>query len=122
MSPYPLRVVAAGGNCANPGEVCQPAEYCKAVDGLSICNARADKNAECSATVPCKPNLRCAGTCMDKVANNAACTSDDECATGYCNPYAPASVGRTCLPGLSFAPFAPSCEAYFGPSAMPGGG
>jgi hypothetical protein len=120
----PERVVAAGANCANPGEVCQPTEYCKTADGLSVCAARGDKNAACSATLPCKPSFRCgaAATCADKAAANAPCTIDDECATGYCNPYAPASVGNTCLPGLSFSPFSPSCEAYFGPSPTPDGG
>jgi hypothetical protein len=118
----PLRVVAAGANCANPGEVCSSAEYCRAADGLSVCSARADKNAACSASLPCKPAFRCAGTCLDKVAANAPCTIDDECTTGYCNPYAPTSVGNTCLPGLSFSPFSPSCEAYFGPTPAPADG
>jgi hypothetical protein len=118
----PVRVVAAGANCANPGERCQPAEYCKAADGLSVCSASADKNAACSAMVPCKPAFRCNTTCVDKAAVNAACTTDDDCTTGYCNPYAPSGVGRTCLPGLIFAPFAPSCEGYFGPSSPPADG
>jgi hypothetical protein len=113
----PPRVVAAGANCANPGETCQPSEFCKPADGIAVCSARADKGTACSAALPCKPNLRCDGsTCVDKLAANAACAGDDDCLSGYCNPYPPTGVGRTCLPGLSFAPFAPSCEAYFGPS------
>jgi hypothetical protein len=118
----PQRVVAAGANCANPGEVCQPTEYCKVADGLSVCAARGDKNAACSLALPCKPSFRCNATCVDRAAANAPCTVDDECATGYCNQYPPATVGKTCLPGLSFSPFSPSCEAYFGPSPTPDGG
>ena len=112
----PQRVVSPGGNCANPGEICPAAEYCHPSDGLMICSARPDKDAACSADLPCKPNLRCSGTCVDKLAANAPCATDDDCQTGYCNPYPPTGGGRTCLPGLSFAPFAPSCDAYFGPA------
>ena len=57
---------------------------------------------------------------MDKLPANAPCGTDDDCPTDYCNPYPPAGVGRTCLPGLSFAPFAPTCDAYFGPSTTAG--
>jgi hypothetical protein len=116
----PLRVVGAGANCANPGEVCPPNEYCRPDNGLMICSARPDKGAACSVELPCKPNLRCGGTCVDKLGANAACTGDDDCLSGYCNPYPPSNGGRTCLPGLSFAPFAPSCDAYFGPSSTGG--
>jgi hypothetical protein len=116
----PLRVVAAGANCANPGEVCPPNEYCRAADGLAVCSARPDKGAACNVELPCKPNLRCSDTCVDKLPANSPCGTDDDCQTGYCNPYPPASAGRTCLPGLSFAPFAPTCDAYFGPSTTPG--
>ncbi len=120
----PLTVVGAGRNCANPGEVCQPNEYCRPSDSLMICTARPDKGASCSLDVPCKPNLRCSGTCVEKMPVNAACVEDDDCVSGYCNPYPPPGGGRTCLAGLSFAPFAPTCEAYFGPSttAVPDGG
>ncbi len=118
----PVRVVAAGGNCANPGERCQPTEFCRAEGGLSVCGARADKGAACSATAPCKPTLRCATTCVDKAAIAAACSNDEECLSGYCNPYPPAAGGRTCLNGLSFSPFSPSCEAFFGPSPTPADG
>jgi hypothetical protein len=114
----PLRVVSPGGNCANPGEVCPASEYCHPAEGLMICSARPGKDAACGAELPCNPTLRCSGTtCVEKVAANGACAADADCQSGYCNPYPPSGVGRTCLPGLSFAPFAPSCDAYFGPSS-----
>ena len=112
-------MVGAGANCANPGEICQPTEYCRTADGLSVCSARPDKGAACNGDLPCKPNLRCSETCVDKLAANAPCSADDDCLTGYCNPFPPSGAGRTCLPGLSFAPFAPTCDAYFGPSSTP---
>jgi hypothetical protein len=119
----PLRVVAAGANCANPGEVCQPNEFCRPGDGIAVCSARADRASSCRVDLPCRPNLRCGDAiCVDKLGLNAACATDDECASGYCNRYPPSGMGPTCLPGLIFAPFAPTCEAYFGHSATPDAG
>ena len=111
------RQVAAGGNCANPGDTCIPDELCQAAGGVSVCMPKRDRDAGCSTAQPCKTAFRCQGTCMDKVAVGAACAADDDCQSGYCNLYPPAGVARTCLPGLSFSPFSPSCEAYFGASA-----
>ena len=116
----PLRMVAAGGNCANPGEVCPTTEYCRSDSGLAVCTGRPDKGAACSDSLPCRPTLRCDGTCQDKLAANSPCQKDDDCTTDYCNPHPPASAGPTCLPGLIFAPFAPTCDAYFGPSSSSG--
>jgi hypothetical protein len=110
-----LRPISSGGNCGNPGEVCPDTEYCQPSTGFSICTKRQDKGAICSDAAPCLPTLRCeAGTCVDKVATSASCQSDDECQTGYCNPYPPAGASRTCALGLGFSLDSPSCNAYFG--------
>ena len=69
----PLRMVPAGGNCANPGEVCPATEYCRADSGLAVCTGRPDKGAACSASLPCRPTLRCDGTCQDKLGANSPC-------------------------------------------------
>jgi hypothetical protein len=119
----PLRVVAAGANCANPGEVCQPNEFCRPADGIAVCTPRADRTMSCHAALPCRPNLRCGdAVCVEKLGTGAGCGTDADCASGYCNRYPPAGTGPTCLAGLGFAPFAPTCEAYFGASSPPDGG
>lgn len=106
------RMVASGAGCANIGEFCPPAEYCTNASGLYMCTKAQAKGAACSATQPCDPAFRCATTCVDKVPAGAACTSDDECTTRFCNPFVKPGQTRTCIPGLNFAVGSASCDAY----------
>jgi hypothetical protein len=110
-----LRMISSGGNCGNPGEVCPDTEYCKPATGFSVCTKRQDKGAICSDVLPCLPTLRCeANACVEKIAQNEACQSDDQCQSGYCDPYPVSGMPRTCALGLGFARSSPSCDAYFG--------
>lgn len=108
------QTVAAGGNCANPGEICDGDQICAPSAGLYLCTPKQGSGASCSATAPCVAALRCAGTCMAKVANGGACATADDCTSGYCDLYPPAGMAATCLTGLNFAAFSPSCNAFFG--------
>ena len=52
--------------------------------------------------------------CIPKLALDIECAGDDDCLSGYCDPYPPAGRARTCATGLNFARFSPSCDGYFG--------
>jgi hypothetical protein len=110
------KVVAASAGCANIGEVCPMGQYCGLVMGVHSCVTRQDKGRPCSTSEPCKEAFRCAGTCVDRLPIGMACTSHDECASGFCNPY----VERICAPGLSFGLGSHACKAYTG--ELPDGG
>ncbi|HEY0712501.1 MAG TPA: hypothetical protein VGF45_07500, partial [Polyangia bacterium] len=62
--------VAMGAFCANPGEVCIATESCRpgATAGVLQCLPKAAMGAACTPTEPCADTLRCAGTCVEKVA------------------------------------------------------
>jgi hypothetical protein len=113
-----LRVVASGGGCANIGERCQPNEFCTNdnPNQLFLCVRRVEQGAPCSLSHPCADGLRCRDVCVPKLENPGACMVDEDCQSGYCTRYV---SGKTCGPGLTFSPGAPSCEAY---SSVPDGG
>jgi hypothetical protein len=103
------REVSAGGNCANPGELCPKGEFCQPMMGISVCSKRKEKGAMCTEAEPCGEALRCKDTCVERTAVNLACASDDECDSGYCSPHV-----KRCLLGLNFAAGSPSCDAFEG--------
>jgi hypothetical protein len=115
----PLRIVAAGANCGNPGEVCSKGEFCRPDVGFSVCAKQQDKGMTCNVSQPCMPQYRCAegGSCVDGMPLMAPCSTDGDCASGYCDPYPLTGMPRTCAPGLSFAFNTPSCQVYFGKRA-----
>jgi len=114
-----------GQGCANPGEVCNPADsYCATAPGGAspTCLAKAAQTETCSATLPCVPAMRCDGTtstCVPRALATDSCTVNDDCATAapYCDPY----VGNHCDVGLSFAGGAAACADYGGGGSGTGG-
>jgi hypothetical protein len=113
-----LKMVAANANCGNPGERCPAEQYCKQGDGFFSCTARNAAGAVCSINAECTEDLRCRGTaCIAKLPLDSECSRDDDCVSGYCDPYPPAGRPRTCATGLNFARFSPSCDGYFGATA-----
>lgn len=113
-----LKTVEANANCGNPGERCPAAQYCKQGDGFFSCAPRMTmEGGTCSTNTECADILRCRGAiCVAKLGLDMACAGDDDCLSGYCDPYPPAGRGRTCATGLNFARFSPSCDGYFGTS------
>ena len=86
--------------------------------GFSVCTKQQEKSLACNVNQPCMPQYRCAeGICVDGMPLMAACSSDSECASGYCNPYPLTGSPRTCAPGLNFGFNSPSCQVYFGKRA-----
>lgn len=97
---------AKGDDCNSKGDVCGAGLFCTPTD--KICGGRPDAaGKECAATRPCIETLSCAnidpdtqkGTCSEKAATKATCTSDSECKSGFC-----ALVGdsKLCLENFSF--------------------
>jgi hypothetical protein len=111
--------VSSGGGCANIGESCPKGEYCSMATGLFFCTPKQKVGMPCSTAQPCTEGLRCRdGTCDVQLAAGENCLRDDDCQTGYCNPYVLPATPQKCTPGLGFAYQSPSCIAYMtsGPS------
>src|SRR4051812_34920727 len=104
--------VAGGAGCANIGERCPKGEYCTNATGIYVCTRRLDPGATCSEAAPCIETYRCRSMCLPRLEVGTKCTSDDDCESGYCNPYVLPGTTRTCGPGLTFSNQAPSCLAY----------
>jgi hypothetical protein len=111
--------IASGGGCANPGETCPGDEYCRPGAGFAMCTKRHERAAVCDGTELCQADLRCRGTCMDRLADGNACDHDDDCQSGYCNQYTRPGAPHTCTRGLSFGTDSPVCDAYFGVVSTP---
>lgn len=100
--------VAAGGGCANIGEVCPRGSFCGGSTGVFVCQAKMDLAWPCSDTVPCLETLRCAGgLCVAQLGLGELCAVDQDCSTGFCDPYA-----KRCAGDLRFANGTPSCQAF----------
>jgi hypothetical protein len=103
-----LRQVGPGEGCANIGEYCAQGYTCSASSGVWMCVARAGIGAACSAESACLENLRCAnGACADGLAIGLVCQKDEDCASGFCEPYA-----HKCGNDIRFAPETPACLAF----------
>ncbi len=101
------KLVAAGGACSNPGEVCGVGQFCvRQPTTFWACSARLAQGAACDASNRCLENLRCsAGTCQPALAASEACTADADCASPLiCDP-----VQSKCSGSVNFS-F--SCVGY----------
>jgi len=105
--------------CADPGSVCVAGEYCEKLDATTFqCVARAGSGQACGAQPDgmknplCVDSLRCvAGKCEAKVAPGMSCTTNGDCDTGLCDPFA-----MKCRTEIRFAADSPGCNAYLGVS------
>ena len=74
-------VVDPGQRCVEPGETCSDGFYC---DGTN-CVAGKPAGESCTLTRECAPEAFCLdGTCSDRLATQASCDADEECASGIC--------------------------------------
>lgn len=80
-------VVSGGDRCADTAKVCDEGYYCNGTH----CVALQEHGDECSAELPCAPDLRCStegddeGSCIRRLAAGEACVHHDDCDTGLCN-------------------------------------
>ena len=95
-----------GGNlCTAPDATCVTGYHCSSD---SHCLQDEPMGSNCSAVDPCLAELLCtAGTCVDKLANRTACTSDDECLNGICLQGTDGS--QQCASSQILAPSEPFC-------------
>jgi hypothetical protein len=114
-----LKVVPSGSGCANIGERCQADEFCTNDNPnmLYMCMHRLPEGAPCSPSRPCASSFRCQNTCVRKLKLQDPCNNDEDCETGYCDPYT--SVPK-CGAGLSFASESTSCKAYMSSTPVRG--
>lgn len=98
-------VVLQGGGCANIGEVCPVGSYCGNSEGVFVCQPKLDLAAACGPTLPCLESLRCSGgLCVTQLGLGELCEADQDCATGFCEPYA-----RKCAADVRFANGSAAC-------------
>jgi hypothetical protein len=81
-------MVAQGEGCANTGETCPPGFYCGNSAGVPLCVTKVDLGGFCD-TAPCLENLRClGGACAVQLGIGQVCAVDQDCESGFCEPYA----------------------------------
>lgn len=87
-------IVGGGMECTDPTSVCDEGFYC---DGTN-CLALRTEGRECSASMPCAPELKCVGeegaqVCEAKAATGEPCATGDDCVSGICSLPAGAAEG-----------------------------
>lgn len=90
-----------GEGCANPGETCEASSFCNTTKKPQVCTPRSGKGDACSKSIPCQADLRCAGTCVDKLGSGESCApGSDDCAAAapYCEPSTSKCVGAVFFP------------------------
>ena len=107
------KTVAQGAPCANIGETCPQNFFCgDSGGGVLLCVTKVGLGGACT-DAPCLENLRCtAGFCAMQLDFGQACTLDQDCSSGFCEPYA----GK-CALDIRFAPGNFDCIALGGPSS-----
>jgi hypothetical protein len=112
------RVVPAGGQCANVGDVCSPGEFCRPLGASYLCSPRAAKAAACGEGGPCLESLLCReGACVEKSLPGTACIKHDDCQTGYCS-----ISSNKCASSLIFGEGTDACRLYVGAFSAPDAG
>lgn len=103
-------MVLAGAGCANLGETCPTGYFCGSSNGVLICEGRPGLAELCDASTPCLETLRCsAGMCLAQLGLGELCAADQDCDTGFCEPYA-----HKCADDVRFAQGTPACIAMGG--------
>lgn len=104
-------VVTKGAGCANIGEICPQGFYCSDASGVWVCSGKVGMGVACNASTLCLENLRCAaGVCSAQLGIGDACTADQDCSSGFCEPYA-----AICAEDVRFANGSAACIASAGP-------
>jgi hypothetical protein len=103
-------MVGQGEGCANVGEYCPPGFYCGNPTGVYVCMSKVALNGACDGSLPCLEGLSCVGgTCGTPLDIGYACTSDQDCGSEFCEPYA----GK-CAQDVRFANGSAACIAMGG--------
>jgi hypothetical protein len=104
------KVVAQNAQCANIGELCPQGSYCSFATGVWVCTDKVGLGGACGAA-PCLETFRCIGTaCAVQLGIGEVCTVDQDCDSGFCEPYA-----AKCALDVRFANGSAACIAMGGP-------
>jgi hypothetical protein len=104
------KTVAQGAGCANIGEVCPQGFYCGGVTGVLVCAVKMGLGGACDAANPCLETLRCVvGACAVQLGIGDDCAVDQDCDSGFCEPYA-----AKCALDVRFANGSAACIAMGG--------
>ncbi len=98
----PVGTETKGGDCTSSR--CAPGLFCSSADKICF-DGRGEGSACDPVSNPCKTTLLCEGAlCVGKRGANSDCTSDDQCASGFCAlvPEGTNKTRRICLSELSF--------------------
>ena len=108
----------SGDICGDPGDQCQGDSYCAAQTGAAPqCIATPAVGGACSQTIPCGASNRCVnGQCAARAGMGAACATNDDCTSGFCDTYPPAQ----CATEVSFGRGGDDCKGILGTNE-PGG-
>ncbi len=104
--------VLQGAGCGNAGEICPVGYYCgtSATTRALTCQTKVGLGGACSDAVPCLENLRCsANVCIAQSDYGEDCTVDQDCSSGFCEPFA-----FLCGDDIRFANGNPACLAMGG--------
>ena len=106
--------VGPGKGCANIGEYCSQGFVCETSRGIAMCVARANKEAACTSDDSCLEALRCAGgVCVEGLGIGVACEADEDCDSGFCEPFA-----FKCGNDIRFASGSPACQNFQASAAV----
>lgn len=111
------KLVDPGAGCANIGETCRPPGFfCSNAISIWVCTSKVALGGACAdaapptPAIPCLENLRCsAGFCAMQLAFGEVCSVDQDCSSGFCEPYA-----GLCAQDVRFANGNPDCVAMGG--------
>jgi hypothetical protein len=108
---------AQGEGCANIGEYCPQGFYCGDSLGVKACIPRVGLMSTCNEVMAinkpvilCAEVLRCVGeVCIQQLGIGETCAGHQDCASGFCEPYA-----LKCGEDLRFANGSAACIAISG--------
>ena len=108
------KLVPLGAGCANIGEICAPGAFCSNASGIWMCTAKVGVQGDCTVS-PCVESLRCAaGLCVSRLDTGLPCATDDDCTSGFCEPYA-----GLCAADVRFANGSAACAAMSANTLLP---
>jgi hypothetical protein len=103
------KMVGQGDQCADIGEICPQGYSCSNASGVWLCASKVDLGGACAAS-PCLESLRClGGVCVAQLGIGEDCAVDQDCSSGFCEPYA-----FKCAQDVRFANGNPDCLAMGG--------
>lgn len=103
--------VNGGEKCLNPADQCPAKQYC---DATNHCIAMPSAGDACGAAAPCDSTSKCdlvKKVCVAGLADQSACTADDECAGTFCYKGNGMTTGK-CLSIYKLDSLSSNCDPF----------